>query len=212
MNKGADIVADILPLTAFFVEGHTRRSGCQGVEDSLDVFFGTTCNAHEQIGMIGQNQILYEVQNLFAGRWGPSGARTFVQSVQDNENRNLTREFEHSFETSCKGGLARLFGAITTRVVQLMKRIPAVGRGFTELEEKGLQHAVDVVFGGIFEIKIIVGDQRRPRLARGVDILNNGRACGPYEFPIHKTDEERHTIRRFSLRPLRNRERNYKQP
>jgi len=86
---------------------------------------GETCNAHEQIGMIGQNQILHEGQTFFAADGVPSGARTFVQSVQDNKNRNLTREFERSFETFCKGGIARLFGAITPRVVQLMKRTPA---------------------------------------------------------------------------------------
>ncbi len=75
-----------------------------------------------------------------------------------------------------------------------MKRIPALARGFTELEEKGLQHAVDVVFGGLFEIKIIIGDQRRPAFAHGVDILNNGGACRAYEFRAHTTDAEPHTI------------------
>jgi hypothetical protein len=67
-----------------------------------------------------------------------------------------------------------------------MKRIPAMARGFTKLEEKGLQHAVGVVIGGILEIKIIVGNQRRPGIAHGVDILNDGGACRPYELPIHK--------------------------
>ena len=41
-----------------------------------------------------------------------------------------------------------------------------MAREFAKLEEKGLQHAVDVVFGGIFDIKIIVGDQRRPGFGR----------------------------------------------
>ena len=78
VDKRADIVVDIIPLTLFLVKGDATRWRCQRVEKGMYIVFGTTGNADGQIGMPRPNKILYEVKHLFSIRWGPSGARALI--------------------------------------------------------------------------------------------------------------------------------------
>jgi len=107
--------------------------------------------------MVRSNKLLHKVQHLFAVGGSPCGIRTFIQAIHDNVNGNLTREFEHVFETFCQGGLTGLLGAITMGGVQFMEDAPAKVRVVTELEDKRRQQAAKVALDGIFEIEIVIG-------------------------------------------------------
>jgi uncharacterized pyridoxal phosphate-containing UPF0001 family protein len=90
------------------------------------------------------NEFLHKVQHLFTGRRCFGGTWAFIQSVQDNKNRELSWQSEHILETCCKSGTTRLLGAFAALEVQLIKNIPAPVRVADELEEDGRQHAADV--------------------------------------------------------------------
>src|SRR6267142_3577253 len=132
--------------------------------------------------MVRSNKLLHKVQHLFAVGGSPCGIRTFIQAIHDNVNGNLTREFEHVFETFCQGGLTGLLGAITMGGVQFMEDAPAKVRVVTELEDKRLQQAAKITLGAIFEIEIIIGGQRQRDFSYVLDVFNYRGAYRQLEF------------------------------
>jgi hypothetical protein len=49
LDKGTDIVDDILLLTSFLVKGHAVRCGCQRVQNCPDVVLGATGDTNGQV-------------------------------------------------------------------------------------------------------------------------------------------------------------------
>jgi len=84
---------------------------------------------------------------------------TFIQWVDYDENRELSWEIEHSFQTFHKSGIAGLFRAIMTRFVQLVKDISAMFIVVTKLEKEGSQQSMEPTLRGILEIKVVVSNQ-----------------------------------------------------
>jgi len=80
---------------------------------------------------------------------------------------------EHVLKTFYKRAITKLVGSVATGGVQLMKNIPATIREATELEEERRQQAVDVTFGVVLKIEVVVRNQS---LSYALDILNDGGA------------------------------------
>jgi hypothetical protein len=80
------------------------------------------------------NQIFHKIQHPFADRRCFGGTWTLIKSVQDNEERELSWQFEHVLETFCEGGITWLLGAIIACGVQFIEDILATVRAASELE------------------------------------------------------------------------------
>jgi len=85
----------------------------------LYVLLGTTGDTHEQVGTAGQDKVLHKVENLFTSGWSADVIWTFIQSVDNDIDWDLSWAIEHGFETLYECRITRVFLAISALGVEL---------------------------------------------------------------------------------------------
>ena len=89
-------------------------------------------------------------------RWKPGRVWTFVERIQDNENRTLSQQSQHLFQTFLQSVITGLLSAIFVCGVNAIENVTARTRGIRKLGYEGEQQVVAGLLPEIPEIEVIV--------------------------------------------------------
>ena len=128
----------------------------QWLDDSSDVDLGATCGANVKFMQVEVDKFLYKLEDLITRRWEPGRIWTFVQRIQDNENRTLSQQSQHLFQTFLHSVVTWLSSAIIVCLVDAMENVTARTRASRKLGYEGKQKVVTGLLLEIPEIEVIV--------------------------------------------------------
>src|SRR5882757_6594756 len=106
MNDRFDVRENIILLSLLIVKRNLKRR--QGVQDSSDVNFWSTSQAHMDVRKFQIDKFFDEVKDFFAGGRCPRDIRTLVKGIDNDVNVVLSWYAQHIFHTLCKSNASRL--------------------------------------------------------------------------------------------------------
>ena len=128
----------------------------QWLEDSSDIDLGATRGANVKFLQAKVDEFLHKLEDLITRRWKPGRVWTFVERIQDNENRTLSQQSQHLFQTFLQSVVTGLVSAIFVCRVNAIENVTARTRGSRKLGYEREQQVVTGLLPEIPEIEVIV--------------------------------------------------------
>ena len=174
IDNSSDVVVDVLLLSILFVNRDRIRR--YGLKRSSDVDLRSTRDTHVKIWKLEADKVLQEIEDLLAGGWNPRGIRAFIYRIQYDVDRTLVGQREHIFETCdhCFG--VGFVCAIIVCLINMGEYVATTVGTSGELCKKGRKGIVEVLFIGVPEIEIEIGDGGLPCLLQRHYVLDDCRA------------------------------------
>jgi hypothetical protein len=179
VNDIANVIQDILPLSAFVVKRHVE--GFKGIQNVSNVDLRATCNTNTKVWKVQSNEVLQKIQDFFAWCWKSGCARTLIEGVQDDILCWLLLESEHLLQTFSECAIVRLLRSSIVLRIQVRQDVVARIGFCTELGKEGSEEASDALLCDVVEIKIIITHEGETPIGFLLDLLNDRRAGWEHE-------------------------------
>src|SRR5216684_7570006 len=122
------------------------------------------------------NQLFNQRQDPLASAWPPWEIGAFIDSVNDDINRALPRQFQHVRHTFFERTNTRLPSAATVVRIYPGEDIITRIRFDGKLGNEGGEKTMAVLLLDISEIKVIVRHRGQSRCTHALDVLNDCRS------------------------------------